>query len=78
MVTYPNTYLWFHASNMILNVDSDAAYLVAPKGGTHIADCLQFNHTSNPKYDKHLNEFILVDCTTMFHVVSSTAEAETA
>ena len=29
--TYPDAYIRFYASNMVLCVDSDAAYLVAPK-----------------------------------------------
>ena len=29
--TYPNTYIRFYASDMILNIDSDVAYLVATK-----------------------------------------------
>ena len=27
--TFPNTYVRYYASDMILNIDSDAAYLVA-------------------------------------------------
>ena len=30
-VTYSDAYIGFHASDMMLNIDSDAAYLVAPK-----------------------------------------------
>ena len=36
MATYPNSFKRFHASNMILNVDSDAAYLVALKAKSHV------------------------------------------
>lgn len=28
--THPKTMICYHASNMVLNVDSDAAYLVLP------------------------------------------------
>ena len=34
--TYPNTFLRFHASDMILHIDSDAAYLVLPKAKSRI------------------------------------------
>ena len=30
---HPNIYIQFYASNMILNIDNDAAYLVTPKRG---------------------------------------------
>ena len=35
--TYPNAYIRYHASKMILHVDSDAAYLVLPKAKSRIA-----------------------------------------
>ena len=34
--TYPDAYIRFHASDMILNIDSDAAYLVAPKSRSRL------------------------------------------
>ena len=37
VATYPNCYLRYHASDMILNIDSDAAYLVLPKAKSRIA-----------------------------------------
>ena len=35
--TYPNDYIRFYARDMILHIDSDAAYLVAPKSRSRIA-----------------------------------------
>ena len=35
--TYPNAYIRFYASVMILNIDSDAAYLVASKTRSRVA-----------------------------------------
>ena len=35
--TYPNAYIRFYTSDIILHVDSDAAYLVAPKARSRIA-----------------------------------------
>ena len=35
--TYPDAYIRFYASNMILNIDSDAVYFVAPKSRSKVA-----------------------------------------
>ena len=35
--TYKNTCLWFYASDMILHIDSDAAYLILPNACSQIA-----------------------------------------
>ena len=35
--TYPDAYIRFYASDMILHIDIDAAYLVAPKAKSCIA-----------------------------------------
>ena len=37
IATYPTAYIRYHASQMILNIDSDAAYLVAPKARSRVA-----------------------------------------
>jgi len=75
--TYPNAYLRYHASDMILHIDSDAAYLVAPKARSRVAG--YFHLSDHPSVTKHpkLNGAILVECKTLRHVVSSAAEAET-
>ena len=76
--TYPNAYLRYTASDMILHVDSDAAYLVAPKARSRVAG--YFHLSDHPNITKHpkLNGAILVECKTLRHVVSSAAEAEVA
>jgi hypothetical protein len=78
VATYPNTYVRYHASEMILTIDSDAAHLVAPKARSRVAGYFQMNDT--PAKNKHptINGAILVECKTLRHVVSSAAEAETA
>ena len=43
IATYPNVYLRYHASDMILTVDSDAAYLVEPNARSCIAGYFQLN-----------------------------------
>ena len=49
--THDNAFLRFHASDMVLHVDSDAAYLVAPKARSRIAG--YYHLTDNPKKERH-------------------------
>ena len=76
--THPNAFVRYYASDMILHVDSDAAYLVLPKARSRIAG--YYYLSSHPNITKHakLNGAILVECKTLRHVVSSAAEAEVA
>ena len=74
--TYPNVVLCYHASDMILNIDSDAAYLVAPGAKSQVAGYYQLN--SHRRSNPHVNSAFLVECKTLKHVVASSAEAETA
>ena len=76
--TYSNAYIRYYASDMILHIDSDAAYLVAPKARSRVAGYFQL--TDHPNITRHpkLNGAILVECKTLRHVVSSAAEAEVA
>ena len=73
--TFPNAYLRFHASDMVLHVDSNAAYLVAPKARIRISDYYHLpdhpNKTNTPK----INAAIQVEGKALRHVVSSAAEA---
>ena len=88
--TYPNAYIRYYASDMVLHIDSDAAYLVAPKARSRVAG--YFHLSDNPRNfmsetrisdisktrKPTLNGAIHVECKTLRHVVSSAAEAETA
>ena len=74
--TYPNICLRFHASDMILKIDSDAAYLVLPKAKSRIAGYFQL--TNQPPSPPLHNAPILIECRGLQHVVCSSAEAETA
>ena len=71
---YPKAYIRYYASKMILNIDSDTAYLITPKARSRVAGYyhLTGDHTQNPK----LSGAIHVECKTLHRVVSSTAEAE--
>ena len=78
--TYPDVKLRFHASNMILHVDSDAAYLV--QDGAHSRIAGHYTLSSHPPPaptipHKTPNAPILIECKTLRHVVASAAEAET-
>ena len=75
--TYPNAYIRYHASDMILNIDSDAAYLVAPKARSRVAGYYYMSNLPTSTKPPKLNGAILVECKTLKHVVSSAAEAET-
>jgi hypothetical protein len=75
VATHQNVKVRYHKSDMILQVDSDAAYLVEPGARSRIAGYFQLNNripTTNP------NGFLLIECKTLRHVVASSAEAETA
>ena len=78
--TYPNAILHFHASDMVLHVDSDAEYLVMPQARSRIAgyyylsdDTTTFLKKKQPSH----NAPTLVECKTLRHVVASATEAET-
>lgn len=79
--THRNTSLRFHASDMVLHIDSDAAYLVMPNARSRFAGYyhLSANPTTplTPTYNIPINSPIHVECKTIRHVVSSAAEAET-
>ena len=66
----------FHACDMQLNVDSDAAYLVQPQARSRYAG---YFYLGSPQ-PKHyiLNGAVLVTCRTIRSVCASAAEAETA
>ena len=72
--TYPNVGLQYHKSNMVLSIDSDASYLVAPYAKSRIVG---YYHLSPPP-SSFINAPILVECKTLRHVVTSSAECETA
>ena len=71
---YPKVYIIYYASKIILNINSDVTYLVAPKSRSRVAGYyhLTGDHTKNLK----LNGDIHAECKTLRHMVSSTTEAE--
>ncbi len=73
MATYPESIIRFYASDMILSVDSDAAYLVLPKAKSRIAGFYYLTDRDSSYY----NSPILVVCKTSKIIVVSAAKAET-
>ena len=61
---------------MILHVDSDAAYLVAPGAKSRIAGFFYFKQAPDGSLLKHLNNPVHIECKYLRHVVASAAEAE--
>ena len=78
--TYPNAIIRYHASKMVLRIDSGAAYLVMPEarslcaGHFYLSDwpCDKPNILSTKR-----NGPILTKCKTIRNIVSAAAEAET-
>jgi hypothetical protein len=81
--THPDAVVRYFASDMILEIDSDASYLSAPKArsraaGYHTLGYLPAPVTDPPTPARPRNGAINVLCTIMREVVSSAAEAELA
>ena len=77
--TYQHVTVRYYASDMILNIDTDAAYLVLPKARSRLAGYFYMGHHKGKQSPfTALNGAILVECKTILHVVASAAEAETA
>ena len=73
--THPNAVVQFHASDMILYIKSDAAYLVLSQARSCVASIFNL---SNATFGRPpLNGAIQVIFKTLQNVVSSVAEAET-
>ena len=76
--TYKNVYVCFYASDMQLNVDTDAAFLVLPKACSQIVGNFQLFNDPNGNNSFNVdNGQILIECRTLRSVVTSAAESET-
>jgi hypothetical protein len=79
--TYPLVIIRYYASNMALNVDTDAAYLVLPNALSRYAGHYILSDTPPPPPEipnPKPNGAILTVCKTVRNVMTSAAEAETA
>ena len=77
--TYPNATIRYYTSDMILVLETDAAYLVLPKERSQIAGWYVL--TSDPAKTKNVikpNGPLHVMCMTPKNVLASAAEAETS
>ena len=75
--SHQHAYIRYRASDMQLQVDSDAAYLVLPKAKSRVAGYYHLtNASTNGK--SFYNGPIHIECKALRHVVSSAAEAEVA
>ena len=59
--TYPHVKLRFHASDMILQVDSDATYLVLHKSRSRIADYFRLDTKLKNTRQQHPNGVLLIE-----------------
>jgi hypothetical protein len=81
MSTYPLAIIRYHASEMVLHIDSDAAYLVLPNARSRYAGHFYLSSRPTPlpaKPAPKTNGPILTICKTIRGVMASAAEAETA
>ena len=78
VATYPNVFVWYYASDMVLMLDSDAAYLVLPNAKSRIAGYFYLSDHPSKTITPSLNGAIMVVCKALKNVVSSAAESETA
>jgi hypothetical protein len=76
MWTHPDTVIRYHASEMILNVHSDASYLSAPKARSQASGYFFLGSLPHDGDPIKLNGAIHVQCTTLKLVAASAAEAK--
>ena len=77
--THPSAKVRYKKSDMVLHVDSDATYLVAPGSKSRLAGYyyLSSEYTPTNLNEIPLNAPVHVECKLLKHVVSLAAEAET-
>ena len=76
MATNPNAVVRFYASDMILNLNSDAPYLSAGQGRSRAGGYLFLGSVPKDNQDIQLNGNIHITCALLKLVAVSAAEAE--
>jgi hypothetical protein len=76
MWTHPDAIIWYRASDMILNVHSDASYLSAPKTCSRAGGYFFLGSIPQDGDPIKLNGAIHITCTILKLVAASAAEAE--
>ena len=74
LATHPNAAIFYHSSNMILALDTNASYLSEPKARSRAAAYYFLTHKDRPDFN---NRAIDILSTVIKHVMSSASEAET-
>ena len=74
--TYPDVYIRYYASDMVLRVDNNVSHLVAPKAQSRVAGYYHLSDHPDKTTTPKLNKAISVECKSLQHVVASAAEAE--
>jgi hypothetical protein len=74
--THPDAIIWYHASDMILNVHSDASYLSAPKARSRASGYFFCGSIPQDGDPIKLNGAIHITCNILKLVAASAAEAE--
>ena len=75
--TYPDAVLRYYASDMILSMETDAAYLVLPQARSRAAAWFIFGNDPNTHNKPMTNAPVHVMCNTIKNVMASAAETET-
>ena len=78
LATYTDNFLRFYTRKMILNVESDAEYLVFPKSQNRAAAWFIFGNNPSKVSKPMTNSPIHVMCNKIQKCKSSTPEAETS
>jgi hypothetical protein len=76
MATHPDAKIRYHASDMILNVHSDASYLSASNTSSRAADYFFLGSVPKDRQPIKLNGCINISCTVLKLVAASAVEAE--
>ena len=76
LATNPNASVLYRASDMVLNIHSDASYLNEPHGRSRVAGFYFLGSASDPTKPIQLNGAIHVACSVIKFTVASAAEAE--
>ena len=76
LYTHKDATIRFHASNMILNIHSDASYLSEPRARSRIGGIYFLGHAPRDGHGIQLNGPIHVQASICKFVVASAAEAE--
>jgi len=76
MATHPDAKIRYHASDMVLNVHSDASYLTAPNARSRVGGHFFLGSIPTDRCPIRLNGAILTNATILKCVAASAAEAE--